>query len=41
MKTEQDELFEAKQLARFIRALSEIQYCIGIQIEGDYYEGMS
>lgn len=34
-------IWDAEELLGLIQALSKIQNCIGIQIEGDYYEGMS
>lgn len=39
--SELDEPLEAEQLAGFIQTLREMRNCLGIQIEGDYYEGMS
>ena len=41
LDSEWDEPLKAEQLAEFIQALDAIRNCIGIQIEGDYYEGMS
>lgn len=41
LDSERDEILDVEQLAGSIQTLDGIRNCLEIQIEGDYYEGMS